>query len=998
MALGKRLINTGVIAADAACSTDSVQAFGAESAFSSNIALYQLDGNDDDTTGNFSGTSDPNVTYSATGAKFGQAANFNGSSSYIDVSSFSFGSDNLSISMWIKPSSTQNAYANLIDFNQTDTSKIGVFAIQQDASNTNQYQIWQYNGSSYNQSNSVTLTADTWNHLVYALQSNGNYALYLNGTSSTSGSNLTASTSGVTETLNIGRWFNDGGTAGRYFNGSIDQIRMFNKALSAEDVATLYAETTSTASDTNPLSEGSGVALYSLDYDASDAGGNYDGTPDSAVEFGVAGVTNYGARFSSTTTGIVNTSLQLNSTAHSISLWVKPAEVVSGRWNTIFMSYFLGHPAGFLGKRSDQSTYFHYRTESGSELYFTLANADTWYHIVITRDSGGVDIYVDGSFVTSNSDSMGTYSSSAYEKTVIGSNPIYTGEYFNGSIDQVRLFSKALSSDEVDTLYNNGDGETACVYTATANTADFPSDATAVAHYPLDNNSLDNKGTNDGTDTNIEYRFGRFGQAAVFNGSSSYIESSISTNILNSDYTISFWGNSSNGSGNQTFINTGNGSSTAFVRIDYSASGNLNFFHRNSASTTYNDVSIVSGMADGNWHHIVITKDDANVKVYKDGDLESTITSTSGTYSNPTTLQIGRNNYNTNGVNNFDGSIDQVRIYSTALDSDQVADLYNEKPEVDTSNFKAVLWDGTSAENYISQVGMDLETSGGLVWIKQRSSIATDHRLFDSVRGVTQILASSNTNAQGSNSETLKSFEANGFVLGTNTAVNDTGDNFVAWVWKGGGDAVSTNNNGGAQITADVSANTEAGFSIVKYSGNGTLDQTVYHGLDEAPEIVITKLIGGTEDWFIFTTAIDGSHDYLIFDTDAKANSSITAPTTDYIHSRQSGTIINYCFHSVAGYSKIGRYDGGTNGIQLPTGFKASWIMIKKYSSGTGRIWYIYDTVRGGDSEVALYADLNNEESSSSEFIDFNDTNIQINATGDGVNGSGSSYLYMAFK
>ena len=86
MALGKRLINTG--AAAAVCNTESVQAFGADAAYSSNIALYQLDGdggvtnNVPDTTGNYNGTAS-NVTY-ATG-QFGNAAEFNGSSSKITL-------------------------------------------------------------------------------------------------------------------------------------------------------------------------------------------------------------------------------------------------------------------------------------------------------------------------------------------------------------------------------------------------------------------------------------------------------------------------------------------------------------------------------------------------------------------------------------------------------------------------------------------------------------------------------------------------------------------------------------------------------------------------------------------------------------------------------------------------------------------------------------------------------------------------------------------------
>ena len=100
MSLGRRIISTG--AGDAVCLTESVQPFGADSTYSSNIALYQLDGNDDDTTGNFSGSSESYVTYSSTGAKFGQAATFNGSSSYIALSGNPInGQSKISISYFI---------------------------------------------------------------------------------------------------------------------------------------------------------------------------------------------------------------------------------------------------------------------------------------------------------------------------------------------------------------------------------------------------------------------------------------------------------------------------------------------------------------------------------------------------------------------------------------------------------------------------------------------------------------------------------------------------------------------------------------------------------------------------------------------------------------------------------------------------------------------------------------------------------------------------------
>ena len=98
MSLGRRFVSTG--AADAVCLTESVQVFGADSTYSSNIALYQLDGNDDDTTTNYNGISDANVTYSSTGAYIGQAAIFNGSNAYIDLGT-SIASSTRGVSMWV---------------------------------------------------------------------------------------------------------------------------------------------------------------------------------------------------------------------------------------------------------------------------------------------------------------------------------------------------------------------------------------------------------------------------------------------------------------------------------------------------------------------------------------------------------------------------------------------------------------------------------------------------------------------------------------------------------------------------------------------------------------------------------------------------------------------------------------------------------------------------------------------------------------------------------
>ena len=85
----------------------------------------------------------------------------------------------------------------------------------------------------------------------------------------------------------------------------------------------------------------------------------------------------------------------------------------------------------------------------------------------------------------------------------------------------MRVFTSALTPTQISTLY----AEQACVHTATTTDNYFPladGSSDAVAYYKLDNSAEDSGSTNDGTESgDVEYRFGKYGQAAVFNGSSS---------------------------------------------------------------------------------------------------------------------------------------------------------------------------------------------------------------------------------------------------------------------------------------------------------------------------------------------------------------------------------------------------------------------------------------------------------------------------------------------
>ena len=123
------------------------------------------------------------------------------------------------------------------------------------------------------------------------------------------------------------------------------------------------------------------------------------------------------------------------------------------------------------------------------------------------------------------------------------------------------------------------------------------------------------------------------------------------------------------------------------------------------------------------------------------------------------------------------------------------------------------------------------------VWTKNRDH-AADHYEHDIVRGVEKAIRPNVASGPYDTCINLQSFDTDGFTVGTQDGLNKSGDNIVSWNWLAGGNAGSSNSSGSTSST--VSANTTSGFSIVKYTGNGSVS-TVGHGLGVAPKLIIVK-------------------------------------------------------------------------------------------------------------------------------------------------------------
>ncbi len=217
----------------------------------------------------------------------------------------------------------------------------------------------------------------------------------------------------------------------------------------------------------------------------------------------------------------------------------------------------------------------------------------------------------------------------------------------------------------------------------------------------------------------------------------------------------------------------------------------------------------------------------------------------------------------------------------------------------------------------------------------------------------------------------------------------------------------------GAPPKSIVSANANAGFSIVQYEGTGA-NTKVPHGLGQKPDFCVIKHTNDASAWVVFSDATGTfSYSYL------NLNNAFTAyPSMSYDSSvlnlnsgnDQNGagdTHIAYFFTSIAGYSDIGSYtgNGGSNSI-TGLGFQPDWILIKDATS-TGS-WFIYDSVRtvsvGDNSGTAnarpyILANANGAENGVTSYnINLDSNGFSMNTSSSELNSNGETYIYMAFK
>ena len=545
----------------------------------------------------------------------------------------------------------------------------------------------------------------------------------------------------------------------------------------------------------------------------------------------------------------------------------------------------------------------------------------------------------------------------------------------------------------------------------------------------------------------------KFNQAANFNGASSgsqiFIADADVFSPANNDLSFSVWINTKSTNVGYIACKQNDGVPAYEWQFYMNTNGTVAIGVYTSSGSHIATATSTATVNDGNWHNVAFVIDtNTSVTVYVD-KAGVTNSSWSGTMSNTSTdVGLGYGGENMSG-NRLEGALDQARFFNTALTSTQIDSLYDSETTTTAATldfpsgagcFAAYPLDGDASDlsgtygGFTTDVGYTgLLFQPDFVWTKNRG-LAEPHMLYDSVRGVEQTLYSNDTDTQYNDSGSLTSFDSKGFSLGTYTGTNRDGYDFVAWCWKAGG-APTTDNVAGAgnvptagsfkidgadsttaaagTIAAKrLTANTEAGFSIVQYDGGtGTLP----HGLGVTPSLLIQRNInGGT--WYVYLSpgVLDSNYNYLeLNNTGTGGTTGSTPPTsTTFNPVSSSGNYIAYIFANISGYQKIGKYTGtgsdkgnyiftDSNGDGTGNdGFEPAFLLVKRTDDTAG--WFIYDNKRVYGSEApgnALDGELRpNENFAEDDYSGYNfySNGFEVANSGTNMNANGGTYVYLA--
>ena len=609
-------------------------------------------------TGTLSGATIPEWS----SGKFGNSINLSSNNDYINIGEggglFDFGSNNFSISFWMNPDSLSTAFTRILG-KASGASWENGYAF---STLNNTFAFW-INGQTNVAAASLPSTG-VWHHII-GTYDHSKIKLYIDGIEVAS----TPYTQNIIDTsldFRIGTIFNGGNTE---FDGKLDEVRLYNRALSPSEVSDLYnyAPGPITYYD---LNEASGTTVY--DKSGNNKNGTLQNSP-SWIQGKIGGSLDFKA---SGQRVLIGTTTPINGQA-TATLWYKRTNTASTTWRTL-----LGDATANIHPLISEQTTRNLGIWDGSWRDFEYVPLDDnqFHHYTVIYDVGtSATLYVDG-----------VYKNKIYTTLNLNTNPIGSignfagGNYWAGSIDDVKIYNYARSQKQIIEDMNAG--------------APATSAKSIIAYYKFDEgqgtivNNWGNGGiglsgiSGTGSSSPTWTNDGKFNKALSFDGSD-YIR--FFNPILDSigtsgDFTVTTWNKQSSFSGVEIILGQGYGGAPGghtYGRWQMGTSGSRGWIslYGGSSSPSYKQLTGTINLLANTWNQIttIFSRSEGKLKLYVNGKFDSQLT-WDGYMENifANRLALGYNS----GTNDqyMNGLIDEVKIYNYALTSDEIKQDYNQ--------------------------------------------------------------------------------------------------------------------------------------------------------------------------------------------------------------------------------------------------------------------------------------------------------------------------------
>lgn len=633
---------------------------------------------------------------STTEGVVGQAISFDGSNDYISSTNGFSNPQNFSVSFWFK---TSVASGHKIIGTESDATGTGSSSYDRQfyiGTDGKLYFGW-YSGSFNTIVSTDTLNDDKWHYVTGTHASGGGGVLYVDGVSQGTAANDAESYVGYWRlgSYKLTSWTN---ASDGYFTGQVDEVRIYNRSLSAAEQAYIYNRTKPAGSGSVAKSVTNMNGLVGdWDFDDCDActtvadrsgrgnnGTMYDatGSPD-PVNLHTTGKLGNGATFDGTKYYVdAGNNSTLNITgAITISAWIKANTIarsaVVAKDFTDVRGYMFGmDTAGEVYLEKDGSIFLN----SGATM-----SAGRWNHIALTFDGADWATWLNGAKQGLVSDPVGIPSQTTTSLTIGRRN--YTGveSYFDGSIDEVKIYNRGLSEAEIKNLYNstrkilvNVPQKDLVKDGLVGNWSFNGPDMSGVT--VIDRGSGGNNGTLTGGVATTE---GIIGQGLHLDGTNDYVTMADHASLdLTGSITMSTWLRHSSDTFKAWEAIFTKGDSAYRLHL----CGNTDFCGGPVALLNAIEAAFSGTSCSGNgvtstvvpvtnrWYFVTVVYDGSTIKMYVDGALDAQVSCTGTVTANGFAVNIGENSDQTGRY--WNGDIDDVRLYNRALSADEVLKLY----------------------------------------------------------------------------------------------------------------------------------------------------------------------------------------------------------------------------------------------------------------------------------------------------------------------------------